>query len=681
MRSARCWRCAGGRIHLEWVRVLGSAGSKLGRVARALLWLAALTLALWLAESAVSTLQPFLRLTQGLLLVLGGLVLTHRLILLARRVLSKLLWRVRHRMLAVYFFVGVLPISLAALIVAWGTILLFGPLTAYMITTSMERQAGRIEAVAAPLLWQLQRLPAAERSELARQYYAEAQEDLPELILYTEIDGVRASYPDGAVNGPGPAEIPAHGGMVRMDDAMYLATVARDDSTGGRVIAAVALTQELMASLMPGLGILDGGEFIRRLHVRARAPEAPPPAAPTGAPVVVKGMPLPANPFDWQINWPIQTSFVDWDSGEQIAATYILRTRPWALWSQIFSQETAATFDIFTILGWGLLGTFGINILLSLFIAASLTRTLTRAVNDLYVGTTYVNRGDFGYRIPVSGSDQVSELSRSFNTMTASIELLIEESKRRQQLEAELEIAREVQSRLFPASAPEFSGLEVLGVCRPARSVSGDFFDYVSLAGGRLAISFGDVSGKGISAALVMASLHSILRMQLALLHPDQSQAPEHATSLVVEQANLQLCLNTAPDKFSTLFFGVYDASASTLTYSNAGHLPPLLLRNGEITPLDVNGMIVGAFEHADYSATKLAMEPGDLLVAYTDGITEPENSAGDEFGEDRLQQAIRRDSGQPLQTLIDNVLNDVVAWTGESTLQDDMTMLAVRKL
>jgi sigma-B regulation protein RsbU (phosphoserine phosphatase) len=264
--------------------------------------------------------------------------------------------------------------------------------------------------------------------------------------------------------------------------------------------------------------------------------------------------------------------------------------------------------------------------------------------------------------------------------MTSSLERLMEDSKRRQQLEAELEIAREVQGRLFPANVPELAGLELLGVCRPAQSVSGDFFDYLRLEDGRLAISFGDVSGKGISAALVMASLHSILRTQVALLRPDRSQSLERAASLVVEHANSQLCEGTAPDKFSTLFFGAYDPEAGALTYSNAGHLPPLLLRGGEISRLDINGMIVGAFPHAEYSATSLVLKGGDVLVAYTDGVTEPENAQGEEYGEERLRRAICQHADQPLQALIEDVMDGVVQWTGDSTLQDDMTMLVLRK-
>ena len=648
---------------------------KLNRIDGVLLLLTALMAALWLLRPAVPTLDPHLQLIQALLVLFGGLFAVYRLMALGRWVVRKLLWRVRHRMIAVFFFVGVLPISLGALVVAWGVILLLGPVTAHLITEEFSRQASRMEATAAPLLWQLRDLPPADRPGFLHSYHSQAEPRFPGLMLQVELDGTTASYPEGSLAGALPSPLPEIGGMVRSDDGYLLAAVAQGGSGDDRVIAVMPLTSSAVSGLMPGLGIL---ELPPQSGATDESTERP---AASRRPIPISGgIPEPENPFDWQINWPVQATLMDPSSDQASSATFLLRTRPSALWQRIFAQETEMTFGLFTVVGYILAALFLGNLLVSFIVALSLTRTLTRAVNDLDVGTRHVNRGDFAYKIDVRGSDQISDLSRSFNAMTSSLERLMEDSKRRQQLEAELEIAREVQSRLFPASAPELGDLDVLGVCRPARSVSGDFFDYLELQDGRLAISFGDVSGKGISAALVMASLHSIVRTQIALLRPGRSQGFERAASLVVEQANRQLCDATSPNKFSTLFVGAYDPEGGALTYSNAGHLPPLLLRGGEISPLDINGMIVGAFPHAEYSATSLALLSGDLLVAYTDGVTEPENAQGEEYGEERLRRAICRHADQPLPELMENVMNSVVQWTGDSTLQDDMTMLALRK-
>ncbi len=648
---------------------------KLNRIDSVLLVLAVLMAVLWLLRSAVSTLEPHLQLIQALLVLFGGLFAVYRLMALGRWVARKLLWRVRHRMIAVFFFVGVLPISLGVLVVAWGIVLLLGPVTAHLITEEFSRQSSRMEAMAAPLLWQLRDLPPADRPAFLLRYHSQSESRFPGLMLQAELDGTTASFPAGSLAGALPSQLPESGGLVRKDDAFFLAAVAQEGSLTERVVAVVPVTSSTLSGIIPGLGILE-------LPQRADAPgEGARPAAALGRPVPVGGgIPAPASVFDWQINWPVQTLVVDPNTGQARPITFLLRTRPSALWQRIFAQETEMTFGLFTVVGYILAALFLGNLLVSFIVALSLTRTLTRAVNDLYVGTGHVNRGDLAYKIDVRGTDQISDLSRSFNAMTASLERLMEDSKRRQQLEAELEIAREVQGRLFPASPPELGDLEALGVCRPARAVSGDFFDYVHLDDGKLAISFGDVSGKGISAALVMASLHSILRTQVSLLSSGGSQGLERAASLVVERANLQLCEGTSPEKFSTLFFGAYDPESGRLTYSNAGHLPPLLLRDGEISSLEINGMIVGAFPQAEYSATSVALKSGDILVAYTDGVTEPENAQGEEYGEERLRRAVSHRADQALQSVIEDVMDDVVRWTGDSTLQDDMTMLVLRR-
>lgn len=648
---------------------------KLNRIDSVLLLLAVLMAVLWLLRSAVSTLEPHVQLIQALLALFGGLFAVYRLMALGRWVVRKLLWRVRHRMIAVFFFIGVLPISLGVLVVAWGVILLLGPVTAHLITEEFSRQASRMEAAAAPLLWQLRDLPPADRPAFLLRYHSQAEARFPGLMLQAELDGTTASFPEGSLAGALPSQLPESGGLVRKDDAFFLAAVAQEGSPTERVVAVVPVTSSTLSGILPGLGILE-------LPQRAEATgEGARPAAALGRPVPVGGgIPQPASVFDWQINWPVQTVVIDPSTDQAQSITFLLRTRPSALWQRIFAQETEMTFGLFTVVGYILAALFLGNLLVSFVVALSLTRTLTRAVNDLYVGTRHVNRGDFAYKIDVRGTDQISDLSRSFNAMTASLERLMEDSKRRQQLEAELEIAREVQVRLFPASPPELGDLEALGVCRPARAVSGDFFDYVHLDDGKLAISFGDVSGKGISAALVMASLHSILRTQVSLLSSGGAQGLERAASMVVERANLQLCEGTAPEKFSTLFFGAYDPESGRLTYSNAGHLPPLLLRDGEISRLEINGMIVGAFPHAEYSATSVALKSGDTLVAYTDGVTEPENAQGEEYGEERLRRAVSHRADQALQSVIEGVMDDVVRWTGDSTLQDDMTMLVLRR-
>jgi len=243
----------------------------------------------------------------------------------------------------------------------------------------------------------------------------------------------------------------------------------------------------------------------------------------------------------------------------------------------------------------------------------------------------------------------------------------------KERLQSEMDIASEVQNRLYPRTALRTASLRVTGVCHPARVVSGDYFDYESLQGSRVMLAIGDVAGKGISAALLMASLQSSLRAQLA--------EGEVSTSQLVSRVNQQLHASTAPEKFATFCAGTFDEQRGVFTYTNAGHLPPLVVRQGSVERLDVNGMVVGAFPMAPYSESHVELNSGDLLVFFTDGISEPENAYGEMFGEDRLAELISRHAHLGEDQIIEAVWKGVHEWSGDGELADDMTLLLARKL
>jgi sigma-B regulation protein RsbU (phosphoserine phosphatase) len=324
--------------------------------------------------------------------------------------------------------------------------------------------------------------------------------------------------------------------------------------------------------------------------------------------------------------------------------------------------------------------------LVSLFSGIRLSRTITGAVHELYEGTQHVKEANFSYRIPVTGSDQLAELCQSFNTMTENLGKLIVVAKEKERLESELAIAREVQNQLFPKDVPFTKTLELKGVCNPARMVSGDYYDFMALGENALAFAIGDVAGKGISAALLMATVQSSFRSQIrgslemAVSVGPQTTRVSVSTSNLVSHLNKQLFADTSPEKYATFYLGVYEEATSTLTYTNAGHLPPLLIRNGETVRLDVNGMVVGAFPFALYGESQTHLEPGDLVVFFTDGITEPENAYGEMFGEERLIDLVVRNAHLDNREIIESIMDAVHQWTGSDELQDDMTLLLVRK-
>jgi phosphoserine phosphatase RsbU/P len=226
----------------------------------------------------------------------------------------------------------------------------------------------------------------------------------------------------------------------------------------------------------------------------------------------------------------------------------------------------------------------------------------------------------------------------------------------------------------------------VLGMCDPARMVSGDYYDY-QLVDGKLAIAIGDVAGKGISAALLMATIQAAVRMELrstaelAAPSPDMTMnGLRFSTARMVSELNQQLHATTSPEKYATFFLAIYDPHTGALTYTNAGHLQPVLFRDGTVTQLDVSGLMVGAFPFATYEESKLELRSGDLLVCYTDGITEPENEYGEMFGEERLIELVSKHAERDDKRVIEVVMDAVRQWTGSPELSDDMTVLLARK-
>jgi sigma-B regulation protein RsbU (phosphoserine phosphatase) len=383
------------------------------------------------------------------------------------------------------------------------------------------------------------------------------------------------------------------------------------------------------------------------------------------------------------VQWWSLLRAVDWGHpGTTQPAVLFVRTRLSSIFAAILSQGNDESQGWVLALFYVVAVAFLLVAIAGLIIGVSMSRSITGAVHSLYAGTQRVVRGDFSHLIEVQGRDQIAELSTSFNTMTQNLERLLVVAKEKERMEAEIEIARGVQDQLYPKEPPVFEGLRVLGMCDPARMVSGDYYDY-QLVDGKLAIAIGDVAGKGISAALLMATIQAALRMELRAtveLTMPSTNGERFSTARMVSELNQQLHATTSPEKYATFFFAIYDQATGLLTYTNAGHLQPVLFRNGAATQLDVSGLMVGAFPFATYEESKLELRSGDLLVCYTDGITEPENEYGEMFGEERLIQLIAKNADRDEAHIIESVMESVRQWTGVPELSDDMTVLLARK-
>lgn len=235
----------------------------------------------------------------------------------------------------------------------------------------------------------------------------------------------------------------------------------------------------------------------------------------------------------------------------------------------------------------------------------------------------------------------------------------------------ELDIAKQVQARLFPQTLPQLNTLEYFGVCIPARTVGGDYYDFLNLGRERIALVIGDTCGKGIGAALLMANLQANLRGQSAIALDQPLRFLKSVNQLFYE--------NTTESSYATLFFSQYDDQTRTLHYANCGHYPPLLLsKDNDLEQLDSTGTVLGLFSEWDCSMQERHLAPGDVLALYTDGITESFNDAGEEFGEERLAEALRRHSHLSVQGSASAILDEVRRFSSVEQ-HDDITLILAK--
>jgi serine phosphatase RsbU (regulator of sigma subunit)/pSer/pThr/pTyr-binding forkhead associated (FHA) protein len=247
----------------------------------------------------------------------------------------------------------------------------------------------------------------------------------------------------------------------------------------------------------------------------------------------------------------------------------------------------------------------------------------------------------------------------------------IEEAERI--LAKDLEQAAIIQRQLLPAAAPQLPGLELVGYNAPCRTVGGDYYDFLTYEDGRIGIALGDVSGKAMPAALLMTSLQARLRVL--------AEQPTDVADLIT-RLNRHTAVNCPSNRFITFFFALVDPRTGEIVFSNAGHNPPLLARgDGSVERLEGGGLIMGLFPQATYEAVTARMCPGDLLVLFSDGLTEATNAAGDEFGEESLIDILRANRNRTAQEVAEAVTNAVCEFAAGAAMADDLTLVVLRKI
>jgi sigma-B regulation protein RsbU (phosphoserine phosphatase) len=304
---------------------------------------------------------------------------------------------------------------------------------------------------------------------------------------------------------------------------------------------------------------------------------------------------------------------------------------------------------------------------------------LPLAVKDELIG--FVTLGQKRSEAPYSGSDL-----RLLNSVATQTSLALEISRlteaisaqvaQRERLNRELEIAREVQESLFPQRLPTVPGLDYCAECRPAREVGGDYYDFLELPGGKLGIAIGDISGKGIGAALMMANLEACLRGQV----PSARNLPE-----LICRVNRMVYEASSANRYPTFFYAQYDPESREIAYVNAGHNAPVVLRASsagcDVFRWEAGGAVIGLLPQAHYEEGHFELQPGDLIVLYTDGVSESMNGQDEEWGEERLIACAKTCGGLIAREALDCLMSAAFAFAAGAPQHDDMTLIVLRVL
>lgn len=618
----------------------------------------------------------------------------------AVRVRRRLLWRVRRKLIISYLFIGFVPVVLIGLFFTLVMFLMLLSVGSYLVRLSFVDLIRETEALADTTLSDVGGAGAIDAiAGEARRRFAAVIDRYPAASLAilplgaTEpVSGLSDRLQMGAwSHQPPPDALPswvstAFSGLVaqeatepmplvfrtirllRVGDGVYAVIIdlPLGDDVVDRIRAATGITLSTATIAPLTAGVLGSATAAdQRSGLSAEAASDTPATAQT---------------------WVVFFDYTDWNRGQTETASAGIEIQFPAFFGHILGVQarigdwSVGAVFLLTLAVIG--GLFLIIEVVALFMGFVLARSITGAVHELFEGTERVRGGDFQHRIDVPASDQLGELAASFNSMTRSVEDLLQQAAEKRRLEEELRIARAMQMSLLPSGPLSAPGLDVTAVCIPAREVGGDYYDFIKLSDHRVAVLVADVSGKGTSAAFYMAELKGLM---LAL-----SQTYSSPKRLLVE-ANRILARSLDSRSFVTMTYAVIDEERRTLTYARAGHTPLIYLPAigagaREVQVFAPSGLVLGLhlegvdsrFEELLEEST-LSLSNGDLLVLFTDGITEAMNEEDDLFGEVRLGRLLETHAHLPSAELRERVLEDLAAFVGAAEQHDDMTMVVLK--
>ncbi|MDO9033820.1 MAG: SpoIIE family protein phosphatase [Methanoregula sp.] len=324
-----------------------------------------------------------------------------------------------------------------------------------------------------------------------------------------------------------------------------------------------------------------------------------------------------------------------------------------------------------------LVGLFFILLIAVILLSVKLAKIITRPVELLRQGTVALGKGDLEYHLTIETGDEFEELAHSFNVMARDLKTNIENLRLttadKERYAKEMEIAKEIQDNFLPEFTPTIPGIELAATTLPAMEIGGDLYDFIPVQKELWGLAIADVSGKGVSAALFMALCSTVIRV---------SGGAEADPSVVLERANQLIYADGRSSMFITIFYGVLDPANRKFTYVNAGHNPPMLVRGDPIsvrTLEEGRGIALGVVPEVKIKYAELVLEPDDLIVMYTDGITEAFNPENEEFGEERLMDYLKNHRNDSVQEIIDGLVDEVRRFCGSRPQSDDITLVIVR--
>ncbi len=624
-----------------------------------------------------------------LLLVCGPLLAVCLFVLFWRWFSRRVLWSVRNRLTLTYLLMGLAPIVLFSTLGAIALYLFAGQ---YSTNTALADLDEVSKVVARDVA----------SASVVSQHPNSGGKPGSGTSLAVVRNGSWQPLLAGAGESPArPGEAPpawlgeSFRGVVEHEGRLYICAADTAETPHGRaeIFGSRPLDESTLGSLDQGLGLLrifshddvgEGSENVDVDTVSSDAEREPAGAKParkkTSRQVSLKGGALPAsrNLLDVPIYFTAPVPIRSWNNGEKLSSILVVASRPTILYHRLFLNSFSGG-EVQRIILLSAISTFAILELFAVVMAIAFSRTILRSVAALYRGTQAIDAGDLAHRVPVPRHDQLGELAGSFNRMAGSIAELLVQQREKDKLLNELSIAQEVQRTLFPQSPTTGAGLELHAVCVPALSVGGDYYDFIFGPQNSVCVTLGDISGKGMSAALLMASLHSSIRA--VSFDSSADSGAKISPAGMMETINRSLYRSTQSSRYATLFIACYAPETRALTYSNGGHLPPVILTAaGTVQRLEVGGPVVGLLPGMTYSEATVHLQPGDLLFAFTDGVTEPEHDE-QEFGEQRLIELIQPIRTSPLPVIMSTVLEAVKQWIGKHGQPDDITLLLARQL